>query len=103
MGLSKRLVTSAVYFEIAILAESKFGKKNEHYHGNLAPKHHQKKDKNIVGKTAKPENDSWKYSSGDEEIDQIREELKEVSTTRDNFAGLGVADDGDGILNKKQK
>ena len=26
-GLSKRLVTSAVYFEIAILAESKFGKK----------------------------------------------------------------------------
>ena len=56
-----------------------------------------------MGKTAKPENDSWKYSSGDEEIDQIREELKEVSTTRDNFAGLGVADDGGGILNKKQK
>ena len=39
-----------------------------------------------MGKTAKPENDSWKYSSGDEEIDQIREELKEVSRTRDNFA-----------------
>jgi len=39
-----------------------------------------------MSKAIERENDGWKYSSGDEEIDRIREELKEVATTRDNFA-----------------
>ena len=54
--------------------------------GKVSIIYHKMKERYIVSGAAERENDGWKYSSGDEEIDRIREELKEVATTRANFA-----------------